>query len=227
MDKIITKYLNNTDHKILCRDDNWNLQVDFKFVGYTKSFDTLKSLESFLYNEAYKSFKKPFYLEISGRQTGKTTRMIEDMHRHIEQGGIACICCSTTRMTNHIKNIFMEKYKSLDRVISWDTYEHPEHSDGYDKRVIRNYFDEFDFNERASFDPNGYYCTTACRVRNIRNFLPKSNNNVEVVFNTLNDFLFYKLVNHCNHNFESHKNTSITHTMIGDRWEVESGKIWE
>lgn len=103
--------------------------------------------------------KHEFYLEISDRQTGKSTRLVQAVKDYInETGGNAIIHAPSVERVQLIARFFS---KSELAHVYLATYQ-----DAVRGVYGKNFFDEFDFNETVFYDPHGYYVTTPAHVRN-------------------------------------------------------------
>jgi hypothetical protein len=106
------------------------------------------------------------YLEISGRATGKTTRLIEDVSKRVVEGGYCVIFTSN----NFLKNMLCGITKNINIYTSYDRYieQHRGISIPDDTYF---YYDDFDmFNDPIIISKMGYYTTTAKRIRTKSDF---------------------------------------------------------
>ncbi len=111
------------------------------------------------------------HVEISARQCGKSTRLIETVARHIEEGGHAVVFSPTIAMKHHLETLANEyNLGTLGRTPEFRA------ARDYDNwriglrgtRIcdVRCFFDEFDFmKDHFPVLPNGYYTTTANYLR--------------------------------------------------------------
>ena len=99
------------------------------------------------------------YVEISGRQTGKSTRMVDDVVNFLQRNGdksVLIVTCNS-QMRKHIKQKIMDKcgLPCLSRTITSHKMLPP-------ADTIKQYVDEFFYmDENKLFvDKNAYYCGT-------------------------------------------------------------------
>jgi len=105
-------------------------------------------------------FVPSFYLEISGRRTGKTTRLCRAAIAHLEWGD-AVIYTHNWRLGELIK-MKVEPLVGIHKLVlcSFAEEETSIHLDN-----PRRFFDEWDWIQNCPFDPSGYYCSTLRRLR--------------------------------------------------------------
>ncbi len=109
------------------------------------------------------NFKYDFYIELSGRATGKTYRLIKDATQYLDNDSKhkVNIVTSNSRTATHIKKQIGEYYKN--RIFLNEKWM----SD--DSLNIKCYYDEFDCNkDLVTVDTGGYYCSTV-KTRNLGN----------------------------------------------------------
>lgn len=174
------------------------------------TLDELKSkTEVYIYDNLIDSF----YLEISGRQTGKTTRLVNAMIDHLSCGGSCILYTHSRKMFQVICEIIYHEYGDVSKVKYYL-------DKGIEMERVRNYFDEFDFNDKlqslGAFDAKGYYCTTVTKLRDIKDLQnPKGD-------------LLLELIKHSNFNFESRKNPNmLSFSGIDEKRKIESGQIFK
>jgi hypothetical protein len=147
------------------------------------------------------------YLEISARQTGKTSRMLDNIIETYKTGKV-CIVFSfnhihgMTIKKRLVKRGYKTKYNMVEFYTSRERYENA--YKGRDKTNHVYYYDEFDFyTDDVIIDRNGYYVTTPKKTRtieDIKNFLScekydvllhllQVNKNKVVSYNALNTIL--------------------------------------
>ena len=107
------------------------------------------------------------YLEISPRQTGKTTRLIE-MANHLDETREDVSCILVT-MNHHMKRYMCSHFKKNPTILVITQAEVKKTMLGYRGRTVTPilFYDEFDFMEPENVIVNTefYYATTAKRMR--------------------------------------------------------------
>lgn len=137
------------------------------------------------------------YLEISGRQTGKTTRLCKDIVKHLDSkpSAIACLIFLNNAMRMHYQRLIPNEYH--DRVIYSTDFKQVETTVVQlntlsiakffrDSRLgssletseelfkdVKFYFDEFDFMDIANVPviENAYYVTTRNEIRTMDDWI--------------------------------------------------------
>jgi len=192
---------------------------------YCIRFDNFNEVYRYINLKIKEENRSDLYVEISGRQTGKTTRMIDDMVKHIKNGGTCCLYTMSHRMRKHIVDIVNKKVirDNPYTVIFPHEFKYLEEQQILKQSDIKNYFDEFDFLDlnEIFFDPNGYYCTTSSKLRNKNDLFNEEKRN--------NDFLL-KLIWEKNLNYVSYKNDpeKFPISLLGDKtYKVTIGDIFK
>ncbi|GEK74242.1 MULTISPECIES: hypothetical protein [Halomonas] len=102
----------------------------------------------------------PTFLEVSGRQVGKTHDLEQAAIGHIKRGGVAIIVAGeglTDRIRRRVPDAMVIEYGThtdqalLEQVSAMEQ--------------VRWFFDEFDWYQAVPVVPGGYYCTTARFIR--------------------------------------------------------------
>lgn len=111
------------------------------------------------------------YVEISPRQTGKTTRLIQAAigHAKISSSFHSCVVARNHDQYNRIQ----DRLTAFDGFVEVGMRVHMKRkmeSVGYDGRVARWFIDEFDFFDDHALEiiPMGYYSTTLSRPRTLQ-----------------------------------------------------------
>lgn len=219
--KTFEQYIEDNEATIFFKDGKYVLEY---LNSYAKSARDLVNTHVLLEAPTFGELKKKveykiydesenrFYLEISGRQTGKTTRLIRAMKNHIDHGGNCIVFCMNYKMFTLICELLRESkyinhvyyYKKVDPV--------------YEIKNVKNFFDEFDFIDDLKtlkyFDERGYYCTSPCKVRDFGDFQKPEK---------LNNDLLLQLIAYSGFNYESRKNTNISDEL----GENEQGKVFK
>jgi hypothetical protein len=108
-DKKFQRWMRDNNASISYKPHNGSYTWVFESDNHTNIYDDEYSdLKTKIDYHIYHETENHFYLEISGRQTGKTTRMIEAMNYHIKNGGTCVVCCYKY---NNFK-IILDQYKS-------------------------------------------------------------------------------------------------------------------
>jgi hypothetical protein len=118
------------------------------------------------------------YLEISSRQSGKTTRMVDRIIKKAREAADRgeeyrfLVVCVSRRQVDYIRDLIFSQITRRDTpyvVGLFTTYlQYEKFMVGRHHTVDDYYFDEFDFapqNKSKFFVPDGYYCTTARFIR--------------------------------------------------------------
>lgn len=102
------------------------------------------------------------YLEISGRQSGKTERLIEAVEKHAEANGIALVV-----VHNGLVDHMREKLFKTGVVVIPEDLMHSELVTQVEPSLedVRWFFDEFDWLKDVPVKEGAYYCTTARYLR--------------------------------------------------------------
>ena len=147
------------------------------YIDTTVLFDDMESMVDDISKRQYNKTHNKLYLEISGRQTGKTTRMVDDMVNHLDNGGMVFLYTSmSASYTKMIIQSVLEKYKYDSSKFVINPTENYLKTSDLSNECIRNYYDEFDFNKNlGGVDFNGYFCTTCSHLRSFEDFLDPSN----------------------------------------------------
>lgn len=115
------------------------------------------------------------YLEISGRRTGKTTRMLTAIHKAYMDGERIAVFVPTYGMGNSIRKAIEENnYIGIEGRHTVKVYYIRE---DFDKRLLdtglligdfKLFYEEFDYfrgNNKVIVSEDGYYVTTPCKIR--------------------------------------------------------------
>lgn len=115
------------------------------------------------------------YLEISGRRTGKTTRLLTAIHKAYMAGERVAVFVPTYGMGNIIRET-IDKNNYID-IEDRHTVEIYINKKEFDKRLLdtgltiedfKVFYEEFDYfrkNNEVIISENGYYVTTPCKIR--------------------------------------------------------------
>ena len=101
------------------------------------------------------------YLEISGRRTGKTTRLIDAVFEHIFNGGTAIIYTLSKEWGNSLYREYFNHPRFDDKVLINPMYT------SIELLNTKVFYDEFDMCEGVRIYKNGYYSTTPYKMRDI------------------------------------------------------------
>lgn len=155
------------------------------------------------------------YLEISGRQTGKTTRLCKDIVKHLDSkpSAIACIVMINGAMRHHYQYLIPDEYhdrilltvdfrKVVEEVVKLNTlsisklFRDPRLGSTLDSSEelfndVKFYFDEFDFMdiENVPILEGGYYVTTCREERTMDDWLFWRNDRLLRLI-VANDFMY-------------------------------------
>lgn len=102
------------------------------------------------------------YLEISGRQSGKTERLIEAVQKHVEAQGVALVVVHNG-LTDHIR----ERLSQSGVIVIPEHLMHSKLVTDVEPQLenVRWFFDEFDWLKNVPVKAGAYYCTTARYLR--------------------------------------------------------------
>lgn len=107
------------------------------------------------------------YLEISGRRTGKTTRLIDAARLAAEQHNSVVIVTFNSAQAFHLR----EKYRLPDNIIITATAGLnviDEKRDLISWDLVPYFWEEFEFIDNVRLNVNDYYCTTPRNLRSIK-----------------------------------------------------------
>ncbi len=155
------------------------------------------------------------YLEISGRRSGKTTRLIKDVIKNITAGiNVVTVIHNKNNMINIVDShnyagsFDCVTYK--DYILDWTMY---------DNHKI--YFDEFDFmDNKVPILEDGYYCTTPMKMRTEKdyyNFAHGIDRDILLELVNVNDNFYKKY----SINQEDMKQLSYSHLFTEDLYHRE------
>lgn len=237
MNKEIQEYL-ETNNVTISFTKNGKIEVNYNYgqLGKVESYDSFEQMFNWIKFDAHKQTQK-LELEISGRQTGKTSRLIDAMVKHIEAGGICFLYCSSQDMGRNIRERMI-----VNNAIgnSYNVYVNPTESTFLklsedDLRRVRYFFDEFDFlkKDHQLYHPTGYYCTTPSKLRDIADYFQflewKNFEHVQDGVYLHNDLLM-KLIIRTNFNFERRMNYDLVKRFGNyypkEKLRMESGEIF-
>lgn len=119
------------------------------------------------------------YVEISDRQSGKTTRLIEAAVEHVKNHGVAVIHGHNYNSKDRIFRAVLARFTgdSQRRVFIAHSAAHlvanifgdiSLSSSSIRGFPVRHFFDEFDFDDSVHFIEGAYYCTTQKFVRELK-----------------------------------------------------------
>jgi hypothetical protein len=223
--KEIEDYLRDNNASIRFTNDK---RVEVKYdYGEKGKFDSYQNLDELFSDIPYQKYKESLdlYVEISGRQTGKTTRLIEAMYEHLKHGGTCCLFTHSQEWGKLICKQLNEKYQVW---INNNVFINPKPQDFAFMEVnkisrLRYFYDEFEFCENIRYQPYGYYCTTLNKLRDYGEYLKYRRNttgiyttdsfeNIEPVFNLM---------------IKSHNNVVTHRSNNKNLSKVEQGYIFE
>lgn len=237
MNKETQQYLKNNNATISFTNDG-KIEVTYNYgqlcriEQYPSFEDMFDSIKWDIYNQSLK-----LELEISGRQTGKTSRLIDAMVKHIEAGGICFLYCVSQDMGRMVRERILVDH---DIDCSYTVYINPTGSTFAERRQddlrrARYFFDEFDFlkKEHQRYSPTGYYCTTPSKLRDSVSF-SKLLAWSKFICNDDNSYsdsdLLERLIMRTNFNFERRMNYDLVKRFGNDypkeKLRIESGEIF-
>lgn len=118
--------------------------------------------------ESIKPAKESLYLEISGRQTGKTTRLFAAALSWWSQGGTAVIHCDGSVMKDRIYGMARGCARDKGGMIAKTfivTAKAGRVKLPKNAGPVRHFYDEFDFQKGVEIYADGYYATTPRKLR--------------------------------------------------------------
>jgi len=110
------------------------------------------------------------YLEISPRQTGKTSRLVTAVKHHVLDGGSAAVFANNMAMCQNIKQYFTDKeLYNVDFFSSMERFEKSLIGRRPHKNKYKIFVDEFDFmqSKNVPLDRDGYYVGTPMKLRTL------------------------------------------------------------
>lgn len=142
-----------------------NLKISESTHELLKNYCNLKKLKlnEWVDSKILELIKNNIYVEISPRQTGKTTRLVNSVKKFLDRNSnnkkmIPVVVTIKNSMSKIISDMLVDYGVDVNRVIFSDTmYIH-----GYRDNVYTFFVDEFDFIDRSKLFicENSYYCTT-------------------------------------------------------------------
>ena len=133
------------------------------------------------------------YLEVSGRQSGKTTRLVNHAIKYAEKGEHVVIVCMNEIHKKNLISVLSEistKEIKFCRINIATYHDYVLDQMMYDRHKI--YFDEFDsMNDEIPIIKNGYYVTTPLKLRtqkDIHNFYYKNYKDILLKLWVTNDY---------------------------------------
>ena len=236
MNKEIQQYLQNNNATIRFENNKIIVNRVYKdtvglLVDRYNSFDDL--FEGVKW-ESYKSTLK-LQVEISGRQTGKTSRLIDAMGDHIKNGGICFLYCVSQDMGRGIINKLIELFGG--DYIRSSIFINPSNITiskikSEDLLRMRPFYDEFDFlkPEHQTYNEIGYYCTSPSKLRDMMEFYKLLGWRYFQDNYDKSDLLI-KLILRTNFNFEKRMNYELMKKFGADypkeKLRIESGEIFK
>jgi hypothetical protein len=234
MNREIQKYLEYNNASI--RFNRGEIEVTYTYgdLGKVETYKNFDDLFEGIKWESYESTLK-LQVEISGRRTGKTSRLIDAMGDHIKNGGICFLYCVSKDMGKLIVDKLIDLFGS--DYIRSSIFINPSNITiaeikSEDLIRMRPFYDEFDIlkPEHQSFNPLGYYCTTPAFLRDseiVENyFLGRWVDEKEAA---LGDDLLLKLIFRSNFNYEHRQNNNLgeyINYISKEQFEIESGRIF-
>jgi len=217
MNRGIQKYLENNNATIEFNEGKIEVVYNYGEVG---KVDTYKNFDNLFDDIKYKQYADniKLELEISARQVGKTTRLVESMKNHLEHGGICFLYTMNHKMGKIIADRLVEKKN--DGVDHFNqppdnVYINPKNdiclSFYEENNRVRCFYDEFeflDFNNKVSYTYDGYYCTTPRKLRRFEDYLKYYSKRKNTVLSAMykdEDSIMFSLLYETNMNFCSFK----------------------
>lgn len=126
------------------------------------------------------------YLEISGRQTGKSTRLVDNVVSRILNGDRCIVFGFSSNWTHELNNKILSKLYNIviekpvtlhmpEFFVKREMYDrYLKHNPHIDEDDLYVYYDEFDMlseNNKMILSNNGYYVTTAIKTRTLEDRL--------------------------------------------------------
>lgn len=238
MNEDIQKYLKNNNATISFTNDcKVEVTYDYGQLGKVEQYDSFNQMFNWIKWDVYNQSIK-LELEISGRQTGKTSRLVDAMVKHIKVDGICFLYCISQDMGKIIRSKIQEILPVTE--LNGIVYINPTgldfaKMDINDLKHVRYFFDEFDFlkKEHQTYHPTGYYCTTPSKLRDSVTFSKllawsKFICNDDNIYSDSD--LLERLIMRTNFNFERRMNYDLVKRFGNDypkeKLRIESGEIF-
>lgn len=235
MNKEIRQYLENNNAYLHFNRGEIEVTYTYGELGKVEIYKNFDDLFEGIKWESYKSTLK-LQVEISGRRTGKTSRLIAAMGDHIKNGGICFVYCVSNQMGQYIIDNLVESFGG--DYIKSNIYINPSNTKigeikSEDLLRSRPFYDEFDVlkPEHQTYHPLGYYCTTPVFLRDplsVENyFLGRWAGEKEA---PLGDDLLLKLIFRSNFNYEHRMNNDLSEYVdykSKENSDIDCGRIFK
>ena len=232
MNRKIQEYLENNNATI--RFDRGEIEVTYIYgdKGKIETHPSFESMEKHIEYEIYKD-SYDIEVEISGRQTGKTTRLCKAVASHVTNGGYAYVYTINNNMGKIIKEKLHE-YLGADYIFSCVFFNRGEYaiktigwiSD--ELKRVRHFYDEFDFFDcmrDVHLDSKGYYCTTPRIGRSYYQFTQFLRNKYnDRTFDDTEYDIMFRLMDLCKLNYTSYINDFLDPNSTSK--EISSAEIF-